>query len=247
MCSVLLRDCSEEISKEEVSFCKKIVLGAASSFLDPNYRYEVSDGVSSAISVLPYLLKKFPEEKPQAKLILLLALFNKRLTGMNKEFSIEAVLRLWEISFDDAQSILLGYLSLEPRYEQLRERLRGENFKKGAYTLHETEIMEKFYKENEKDLEKVVNNELSAINLEDIESLTPFCLRTAFLLTPVATDDQHHKEIIKKILQIFAEKLFPDIPHHGTNEVDDGIRQLFLKRLALFHIKHSAKKKLKTT
>ena len=234
VCSVLLRDYPEEISKEEVSFCKKIVLGTASSFLDPNYRYEVSDGVSSAISVLPYLLKKFPEEKTQAKLILLLALFNKHLTGTNKESSIEAVLRLWEISFDDAQSMLLGYLSLEPKYEELRERLRGENFEKGVYMLHETEIMGKFCEENGKDLEKVVSNELSAINLEDIESLTPSCLRTAFLLTPVATDDQYHKEVIKKILQIFAEKLFPDIPHHRTNEVKHGIRQDFLKRLACF-------------
>lgn len=238
VCSVLLRDCPEEISKEEVFFCKDVVLDAASSFLDRNYQHQFGDGVSSAISVLPYLLKKFPEEETQAKLILLLALFYKRSTGMNRRFSdypIDAVSGLWEISFDDAQSILLGYLSLEPRYEELREKLREENIKKGVYTLHETEIMEKFYKENEKDLKKVVNNEqLPAINLEDIESLTPFCLLTAFLLTPVATDNQYHKEIIKKILQIFAEKLFPDIPHHGTNEVKHGIRQQFLKRLACF-------------
>ena len=237
VCSVLLRDCSEEISKEEVSFCKEVVLGAASSFLDRNYKHQVGDGVSSAISVLPYLLKKFPEAKNQAKLILLLALFDKRLAGMDRQFSdysIGAVLELWEISFDDAQSILLGYLSLEPKYEELRERLRRENFEKEVYTLHETEIMEKFYKENEKDLEKVADNELAAINLEDMKSLDPFCLRTVFLLTPVVADDQYHKEIIKKIFQIFAEKLFLYVPHSEAKEVPYDVRQLFLKRLACF-------------
>lgn len=51
--------------------------------------------------------------------------------GYNREFcnySKKAILNnLWDISFDDAQSLLLGYLSLKPKYEELRLKLHENN------------------------------------------------------------------------------------------------------------------------
>ena len=239
VCSVLLRDYSEELSEEENSFCKDIVLDAASYSLNLNYQYQVFDGVSSAISVLPFLLKKFPEEKEKIKTILFLKLFDLSPTVMNKEFldyPVNAVSNnLWEISFDDAQSTLFGYLLLEPKYRELRKKLYEENLRKRIYNLHENlhenEILERFRKENKEDLKRILNNELLTINLEEIEKLELFCLRTAFLLIPLGTQNEVHKEIAKKIISEFAEKLLLD---DRDNKVDPILKYDFLKKLVCF-------------
>ena len=235
-CSVLVRDCPEVLSEEEISFCKDIVLGAAASSFAMDYGHQVGDGVASAISVLPSVLGKFPGEKKRVKTILLLTLFNPRAAGMAgqlfSDYAIMPVLNLWKTSFDDAQSILSGYLLLEPEYERARKNLREENFAKGIYEVREPEVVERFLKENEKDMEKVVNNELPPVELEDMRSLDQFYLRNAFLLIPLEPDNEYQKELARKIIRVFAEKLFSDDSRHGEEKVDYGIRRDFLKRLA---------------
>ena len=235
VCSVLLRDYSKELPEEENSFCKDIVLDAASYSLNLNYQYQVFDGVSSAISVLPVVLKKAPKEREKVKTILFLKLFDLSPTVMNKRFldyPVDAVLNnLWEINFDDAQSILLGYLLLEPKYRQLREKLYQENCKKGVYELQEHEVLERFCKENEKDLEKILNNEQLSINFEDIEKSELFCLRTAFLLIPLGTQNEIHKKIAKEIISAFAEKLLSD---NRDDKADPILKYDFLKKFVHF-------------
>jgi len=76
VCSVLIREYLGSLSKEEKVFCKDIILGVASSSFRENYTYQIYDSVESAISVLPILLKEFPEEKEAIKVILLLTLFD---------------------------------------------------------------------------------------------------------------------------------------------------------------------------
>jgi hypothetical protein len=45
-------------------------------------------------------------------------------------YSISAIHKLWKDNFQDAQSLLFGYLLLKPKYEELRQKLREENHKK---------------------------------------------------------------------------------------------------------------------
>lgn len=239
VCSVLLRDFSEKLSEKENCFCKEIVLDAASYSLNLNYQYQVFDGASSAISVLPSLLKKFPEEKERIKTILFLKLFDHSPTVMNKgflDYPVSAVSNnLWEISFDDAQSILFGYLLLESKYRELLKKLHEENLRKRIYNLHENlnenKILERFRKENKEDLKKILNNQLFSINFEDIEKSELFCLRTAFLLIPLGTQNEIHKKIVKEIISVFAEKLLSD---NRDDEVDPILKYDFLKKLVHF-------------
>jgi len=118
VCSVLIENNLNELSKEDKSFCKDIILEVAAFSLSPNYQYQISDGVQQAISALPILLKSFPEEKEKIKIILLLSLFNESHVGgmlSNESFSIFpiiAIRKLWSSNFSDAQSLLFGYLLL---------------------------------------------------------------------------------------------------------------------------------------
>lgn len=235
VCSVLVRDYFDDLSKKERAFCKEIILEVASSSFRTNYQYQISDGVESAISVLPVLLKEFQNEKEVIKTNLLLTLFDPHHIGMYGQFSdysTKVILYdLWKISFEDAQSLLFGYLLLKPKYEELRKRLREENYKKGIYEIHENQIIEKFLEENEIDLKKVVENKISTDDLEDVKILDLYTLKTAFQLIPLKTNNKEHKEIVKKIISAFIEKL---LSKERDDRIDYKVRHDFLEKLAHF-------------
>lgn len=235
VCSVLVRDHLENLSKEEKTFCKDIILEVASSFFRKGYLYQISDGTQSTISVLPVLLDKFLEEKERIKIVLLLTLFNDYPVDMASTsfnaFSIMSIHKLWENHFSDAQSLLLGYLLLKPKYEELRKRLRKENYNKRIYELDENQIIEKFLQENEIDITNVVENKISAGDLEDIKKLDLFILEVAFQLIPLGTSNKEHKEIVEEIISAFAEKL---LSTDRDDRIDYKVRHGFLKKLAYF-------------
>lgn len=235
VCSVLVRDHLEKLTKEDKTFCKDIIFETASQSFKNGYRYQVSDGTQSAISALPVLLDEFPDEKETIKLIILLTLFNDypvdmASTGFNV-FSVMAIHKLWKNSFYDAQSLLFGYLLLKPEYEELRKRLREENYKKGIYELHENQVIEKFLNENEEALQKVVENKLALRNLKDIEKLDLDIQRITFQLIPQKTDNEDQKKIVKIIISAFAEKLLSD---DRDDKIDYKVKHDFLETYAYF-------------
>jgi hypothetical protein len=235
VCSVLVRDYFEKLSKEEKGFCRSIILEVASSSLGPNYQYQALDGTQSAISALPTLLDKFPKEKENIKIILLRTLFNDYpidIAGTSfNAFSIMAIHKLWRSNFEDAQSILIGYLFLKPKIEALRKKLRQENYKKNIYHLNENEVATKFMKENKVSLRKIINNQLSIDDVGDIERLHLHILKTAFQLIPLKTKNKEHKKIVKKIISAFVGKLFSN---EREDRVDYKVRHDFLEKLAYF-------------
>ncbi|MEW6065163.1 MAG: AVAST type 4 anti-phage nuclease Avs4 [Bacillota bacterium] len=231
-CSVLIRDYSEKLSQDEKLFCKDIILEVASLSIRENYSYQISDGVESAISVLPILLKDFPEEKEVIKTILLLTLFDPHNIGMYCEFadySKKAILNhLWSINFDDAQSILLGYLLLKPKYEELRSELRKKNYKKNIYELHENQVIKAFLKKYNTDLQKVINNKVTIEDLNAVQNLELYVLKTAFELIPLKSDNIEHKKLAQLIISAFAKDLLSE---KREDKVDYKVRHDFFEKL----------------
>jgi len=235
VCSVLIRDYSEELLKKEMNYCKDIVLEFASSSLRENYGYQFDDGVASAISVLPILLGEFPEEKEIIKFILLLNLFDPHPMGVGNEFcdySREAILnKLWDISFDDAESLLLGYLWLKPKYEELRSELRKKYYKKNIHHMNEIQLISEFIKKYEKDIEYVIDNKIEITDLNNIENLDLYILKTAFQLIPPKTNNTAHKELAQTIISTFAKDL---LSNRMEDKVDYWVKHDFLEKLADF-------------
>ncbi|HWO95639.1 MAG TPA: AVAST type 4 anti-phage nuclease Avs4 [Bacillus sp. (in: firmicutes)] len=233
VCTVLVRDYFEELSKSDKELCKEVILTFASSSFRPNYLYQIWDGVESTISVLPILLKKFPEEKEYIKVILLLTLFDSHPIGMYAEFSdysANTILNnLWSISFADAQSLLIGFLYLKPKYEAMREILRQQNYKQNKYKLYENELIEKFVGEYEKDIEKVISNSITLDDIKDLKYLNLSILRTAFQLIPLKSFDESHKIITQSIISVFAEKLLSD---DKEEKIDYQVSHGFLRKLS---------------
>jgi len=232
VCAVLLRDFFDSLSDDDKEFCKNIVLGYASLFWQENYMYQISDGTQSAISVLPILLN---ENREDTKLILLFALFNDYPVDMAhtrfSTFSIIAIQKLWENNFDDAQSLLFGYLILKPKYENVRKRLFRKNHKRGIYEVREYYVIKTFLEENEAEISKIVENKLPIGHLQDVSKINLEILRTAFQLIPHKAKDETHKKLAKEIILVFAKKL---LSKERDDKIDYTVRRDFLETFAWF-------------
>lgn len=245
VCSVLVKYYLKILNREDQKFCKDIVLSSTAASLMPGYQYQIGDGSQTTISVLPILLKEFPEEKKIIKEILLLTLFDEYpvdmgSTGFNA-FSIGAIHELWETNFDDAQSLLFGYLLLKPKYKQFQEKLRQENFKNGVYGRMENREIEKFVSENEQAVKDVLENNININDLRAIKELDLRTLKTAFLVIPSKTENVEHKIIVKEIVPVFTERL---LSNDRNERVDYNVRHDFLRKFAYF-VLNSPKEEIK--
>ncbi len=245
VCSVMIRDFLDKLTEEEKEFCSDIIMKAASAFSSPNYQYQTTDGAQSVISVLPILLEKYPNKKRSIKEILIFSLFNHYTIDMSgatfNVFAIIAIQKLWKNSFEDAQSILLGYLLLKPKFDELQEKIRQENYKKHEYNTQDSDVIKKFLKENRTNLDKILDNQLLIDNIGDIEKIDLYTLKTAFQLIPLKTNNEEHKKIVKKIISAFAEKI---ISNDREDRVDFKVKHDFLEKLAYFILNLTDKKEI---
>jgi len=231
VCSVLLRDFFEKLKPEEAQFCKEVLLEYSSMPLGGGYKYQTGDGLDASVSALPLLLKKFPDDSARIKEILLLVLFDMYPIGMNSrvyEYAVDAILGyLWKESAEDANSLLYGYLILKPRFDSIREERR----KKGDYNFSKTEVIERFRKECSEDIAKMISNSISYKDIADVAKIEIETLVTAFLLVPLKTIDESHKQFLRDI----TPPLIDSFKNNEREErLDYGLAQKFQNKFAYF-------------
>ncbi len=195
--------------------------------INPHYR--IQDAIEPAITVLPELLKRDKsEEKHIRQLLLQLVLIPWNNISI---FAIRAVLhQLWSIDFSAAQSVLMGYIFLKPRYDEIRQRIRKANLKKGIYEVSEKEVMDFLVQENKKELKKITSVGLQPQEVSSLEKLDLETLKIVFDLIPIKTDDEYHKKILTHIFQNFAERFFQE----REDKIDPHLRIGFQEKLAYF-------------
>ena len=233
VCSILLTEHFNLLSEEEREYCKDVVLEYSRVPLMPHYQYKISDGTASAISALPVVFQNYPAERENIKIILLLTLFDDYPVDMGTRrynvFPSMAVHKLWENHFDDMQSLLIGYLLLKPKYEELIKKHHHECYKKGVYEIDEDQLNMDFFKEYEHDLGKIMENTISIDDLKDIEQTDLYILNTGFQLIPYKTDNAVHKQLMLSIIAVFSTSL---LSLDREDKVDYSVRHAFLKKLA---------------
>lgn len=237
VCAVLLRDYTDILDEEDKTFCRDILLEIASSIFSPNYHYQISDGIQQAISLLPKLLEIFPEDIERIKFILFFALFKEEPVGGQSfnTFSIIAIRQLWENDFNNAQSLLFGYLLLKPKYEKLFQKMRKESYKNGTH-ISNSQVMEIFIEKNEKVLEDIIECQLEFKDIVDIDKLELSDLNVVFLLIPYKTSNADHKRIVHYIVESFAKELLSD---RRDEKVDYSVKHNFLEKYVYF-VLHSS-------
>lgn len=238
VCCILLIDFFDQLSEEDRGYCKDIILEYARIPLKPQYQYQIADGTTAAIDALPLVFQKFPTERDTIKLILLMTLLVDYSVGIGggsfSAFPTMAIHKLWENQFDDMQSLLLGYLLLKPKYENIWKKLRQANYEKRVYEIGEEQfnkeqLKDDFFKTHEHELEKIVENKISIDDLKDIEHTDLYILNTAFQLIPVKTVNDVQKWLMVSIISFFSASL---LSRDRDDKVDYSVRYDFLKKMA---------------
>jgi hypothetical protein len=210
-----------------------VLLDYASASLDDGYQYQVSDGVSAAVLVLPLLMKPFPKDTQRVKELLLFGLFNERPAGMSQRFSdfaASAILNeMWRNLPLDANSLLLGYLLLKPRLDSIRNSIREQKRKKNVFNFSQSEVLQEFTKRCKSELKKVFSSQIDYEDLPQVHTINEGVLATGFLLLPVPTTDEHHKEFVKAICKALAKRL---LERDREDRFDYTLRYRFFDKLA---------------
>lgn len=235
VCSVLVRDNFNELLEDDKKFCKDVLLEFAVIPFQENYHYQISDGVESAISVLPILMNEFKEERDRIKAILFIHLFNDYPIGMSGNhfynFALNAIHKyMWENNFKDAHSLLLGYLLLKPKYEVKNEDKIKETYE-NMYLIDTSNRLEKFLTKNEDEIQKVIENTISLDDINSISKTSLYILKTTFELIPSKTDNLVHKQIAQEIIQTFAIKILKE---DRNDKIRYEIKIAFFTKLADF-------------
>jgi hypothetical protein len=230
-CAILLRDYFEKLSDEEKDLCRQVITDFASMpFALKGHQHHVFDGIEPAILTLPLLIKHFPQHKDDTKLLLLLLLLEDYREDVSG-FAANAVLnQLWGMAYNDAQSILLGFLLLKPKYDALRSEMRKAHYKEFQFgELPEGTVLGRFVEQHKQELEDVVSGRITYENLENIESLNLEVLCTAFELIPLKTKDVIHRRFVTAICPIFSANLLED-----DDKVESTLKRRFFSKFAEF-------------
>lgn len=235
-CSKLMIEHKDKLSKEDKKFCREIISSTLSNLFADDYNYQIDDGVEASVRAIPALINEYPKEVEDYIFIMVLTLLNKRPLGQYKricDYVVETVHKssLWEQNPEVAQSVLFGYIKLQPMYKNIIATKRKEQ-----------DYWEEISKSS-------IFGELNKLNIDftlkdipfeikDIDSLDVHDLEIVHQLIPSNTKDKIHLDIYKKSLSLLAPQLLKDRRSY-KNDSDDSsdiysLRLNIFKRFAYF-------------
>jgi len=238
-CSALIKEYEKELTIVEKQLCKEVIIQYATEPFRPNYQYQISDGVEVSINTLPFLFKLFPEDKDDFKMILLFILFDPYPIGHYKrvcDYSIESIIKyLWDISFEDAQDIFLGYLMLKPLFNEIKEAEKAKNRENFTYKVPRSQILEKFNKDCESELNSFISKKIKYDEI-NIQKYPLEIIETAFQLLPSGTINETHLKFIKSILPALSKTILVD-----NDRIEFSLRHRFLEKYSYFILERETK------
>lgn len=230
VCSKLMIEYREKLTKEDKAFCIDIILSYISRLFSDEYDYQISDGVEAVIHAIPFLIYEHPDEKESLILILILCLFDKTSIGNYKricDYAIDSIYesKIWELDPISAQSVLLGFIKLKPIYNKIYDEKRKVQDFWGKRPKND--LLQEF-EETIKDF-SFIN---IPFDIQEFESLHILDLEIVYQLIPYNTKNCIHLEIYEKSLPIVVPKLLIDRTDYKKEFGDTS--NMYLIRLYIF-------------
>jgi len=207
-CMVLVRDFFEKLNKEQREFCKEIVFEYSDCFLSDNYTYQVGDGVETAISILPRMLQRYPSGKNEIKELITKILFCGKYKIVNLLISVISS-SLWQIDRKFAQSLFLGFIYLEPKYQNIFKELKRKRVSKKIHSrVSNGKAYRLLVKQNKKTIENIINCSFNFFDATILPTLDEHILINALYLLPRSSNDEIHVTFVTELAKMFSQKLF---------------------------------------
>lgn len=234
VCSKLMIEHKDELSKDDKDFCREIILSSVSRLFSDDYHCQISDGVEAAVHAIPTLMNEYLDDIENLKILMISILFDEMPLGEYKricDYAIESIheSKLWEIDPQISQDILFGYIQLKPAYNNICNEKRKEKGLWGA--IPKSIILQEL--DNKMTDFSFTNN---SFDIEEIDSFNIHDLGIVYQLIPSNTKEKIHLNIIRKTLPTIMPKLLTD-RHSSRSEFDPSVyktRLTIFKRYAYF-------------
>ncbi|MDE0518186.1 MAG: P-loop NTPase fold protein, partial [Bdellovibrionales bacterium] len=154
-CAVLMRDYFDKLNQEDKTFCQEAIMKCVFYLIQNDNPHSSIEGKDLAVRAFSFL---FPEKKSEIKSMLFALLIKG---GNLNKHTIRVIIDMWEDNFAEAYSLFLGYLLLKQKFDTLiieKHRIANKNFN---YNYSESEVLNSFLKEHEKDIEDIMENKLT--------------------------------------------------------------------------------------
>lgn len=193
---ILLRDFKELLNNEEKILCKEILINHI-------FHKDTDYNIEKYISVLPILIKLFPNEKNDLKL--------KFLKLLRKGYGVPTFLNMWETDYKDVYSLIIAYLALEPLYDIRYDEYRHREDRSGySESLDFSKIWDEILEENKEIIEKLFVNTLAFENISNLESIHIRILSKAFKILPSINKTDEIRNLSYKLSNTITNKILLD-------------------------------------
>ena len=230
-CSVMIHNYWNELRKEDRVFCKNIIMDYASLPLQENYHHQITDGTGIAIQMLSHLLKFFPKDKVEIKMLLFSLLISIQEEETYRS-SIKTIENMWSKNFKDAHSIFLGYLLLKQDFDSVSKKPQNIDYE-GIYKYSNKQKLKKFLDEHQKKIDLIIKNKLTSnflIEHKKLDEMYMDILITAFQMLPFKVEYKEHKDFIKNIIPICLKNLVAN----NQKSNNWGLKMKFLEKFSYF-------------
>ena len=213
--AVLLRDYNKKLKKKEASEIGTYLTSCLMQILNEENRSDFYQGsIPAIVSILPLIMNISDEFHETAKTLLFAFLFDKTSVSQSEslaDFAAMAVReRLWESNFEDAQSLLSGYIELCPKFRGYKDEKHKEYYakKNSSEPPSSYKILLDFLDQNESVVESAINSKLTSLKIPNIEDTDSSDLKAIFLILPLSINDDSHKQLATQILKYLAPVVF---------------------------------------
>lgn len=201
--SALIKFHSDLLDKEQQIKCKNIIWQRLFSTLLDNYLFSDGDGVDICFYVLPNLLELFPELIHEAKILLILSLFDDYNISMGSDnyrnIPLNVCVKLQKNYPKEMESVVLGYLYFSPlyfEYQQIFHKPRKEI----------SNALEAFWEKYNEFLVKIEYNKFDIQQGPNLEEISCSNKVTLFLLI-----SQSNNPLFKKLCDELISFLLPEL------------------------------------
>lgn len=236
-CSALIQYYSDVLTFEDLDYCRGIIIEEVTTAFHESYQYQIGDGVEVAVNSLPKLIKLFPEQREEFTGLLLLIMMDEYPIGNYKrvcDYAVEAVQnKLWNISFEDAQSVFLGFLRFKPEYDSVREQVVKNARRHGFFnkSVHSATLRQ-WFSEKGDDIEKILQETLV---YSDITLPTKMqTLNTGLQMLPINTQEETHKSFAAAAVEQACKELLDRNREDSNDQIDYTLGLRFFKKFAGF-------------
>ena len=226
LASVLIKFYSNELNKDELEYCEKIIFDFFSNIFSGDYYLRGDSNLIHLFNSLMCLYKIHVDEKDEILFFMLIFLFNNnRLDNFNRCYDLVIYsIRNIGILDEDLNKLISNFIYFKPHFKNIYDDI------KWAYSAHEKYIcaIQKFVNEYENQIFKIEKEKeilLDNLNLEDLNII--------FQLIPWGTDENEYLNMVKEIIRVYSNQLFEyDSEINNANFLN--IKRNFLERYALF-------------